>query len=71
MAVSRFRHVAKAISWRIIGTLDTFILAWIVTGNISISAIIGGFEVITKTILYYYHERLWYNYIKIGLKEKE
>jgi len=54
------RHIAKTITWRIIGTLDTFIIGWIVTGNELIGASIGGLEIITKTILYYIHERAWY-----------
>ena len=57
----------KAISWRVVGTLDTTILAWVITGSIEIGAMIGGVEVITKTILYYFHERVWYNHIKFGV----
>jgi uncharacterized membrane protein len=59
----------KAISWRVVGTLDTTILAWIITGSIEIGAMIGGVEVITKTILYYFHERVWYNHIKFGVRD--
>ena len=55
--VSYKRHFAKTISWRIIGTLDTFLLSWFITGNIKIGATIGGVEVITKMILYFFHER--------------
>jgi uncharacterized membrane protein len=61
--------MAKAISWRVVGTLDTTILAWIITGSIELGAMIGGIEVITKTILYYFHERVWYNHIKFGIKD--
>lgn len=68
--ISRTRHAAKAVSWRIIGTLDTMLIGWIVTGSIELGAIIGGVEVITKTFLYYYHERVWYNYIKFGVKNQ-
>ena len=66
--VSKARHFAKAISWRCLGTLDTIAISWFFTGSLAIGAAIGGFEVITKTILYYYHERVWYKYIKFGLK---
>lgn len=59
--------MAKAISWRVVGTLDTTILAWIITGSIELGAMIGGVEVITKTILYYFHERVWYNHVKFGV----
>jgi len=67
--VSYKRHIAKTLSWRILGTLDTFILSWIFTGDIKIGAAIGGAEVITKTILYFFHERAWYKFSKFGLRE--
>lgn len=67
--VSYKRHIAKTLSWRILGTLDTFILSWILTGDVKIGAAIGGAEVITKTILYFFHERAWYKFSKFGLKE--
>ena len=66
--VKRKRHILKTISWRIIGTLDTMILSWIITGNLKIGMMIGGVEVITKMILYYLHERAWYRCIKFGIK---
>ena len=61
------RHLLKTISWRIIGTLDTFILSWIITGNVKIGLTIGGVETITKMFLYFFHERLWYKYSKFGI----
>lgn len=57
---SRKRHLLKTFSWRIIGTIDTVFLGWLVTGSIFVGMKIGGFEVITKLFLYYFHERLWY-----------
>jgi uncharacterized membrane protein len=69
-AVSRGRHLAKAITWRILGTVDTILISWFFTGSLAVGAAIGGFEVITKTILYYVHERVWYKHIKFGLKNK-
>ena len=69
--VSRKRHILKTISWRIIGTLDTMILSWIITGSLKIGVAIGGVEVITKMILYYFHERAWYKYSKFGVKTKK
>lgn len=57
---SRKRHIAKAITWRIIGTLDTMVLGWVLSGDIFTGLKIGGFEVITKMGFYYLHERLWY-----------
>ena len=53
------RHIAKTITWRIIGTLDTMLIGWAITGNVMTGLIIGGIEVITKMLLYYLHERLW------------
>jgi len=67
--VSYKRHIAKTISWRIIGTLDTMILSWIITGSWKLGLTIGGVEVVTKMILYFFHERIWYKYSKFGLKK--
>ena len=69
MATSSYkRHLAKTITWRIVGTLDTIVLSWIITGNPLTGLKIGGAEVITKMILYYFHERVWFN---IGIKESK
>jgi uncharacterized membrane protein len=67
--VGRRRHIAKAITWRMLGTLDTVLIGWFFTGSLVIGAAIGGAEVITKTFLYYMHERVWYNYIPYGLEK--
>jgi adenylylsulfate kinase len=56
---SHKRSLLKAISWRTLGTIDTFVLSWIITGNVNFAAAIGGAEVITKMMLYYLHERAW------------
>lgn len=53
------RSIAKAVSWRTLGTLDTFLLSWLITGQWHLAAAIGGTEVITKMFLYYVHERVW------------
>ena len=53
------RHIAKTISWRTVGTLDTIILSWIISGNPLSGLKIGFTEVITKMVLYYFHERIW------------
>jgi len=68
--VSRYRHLAKTITWRIVATTDTFLLAWLVTGQINFAGMIAGFEVATKMVLYYAHERVWYKYIKFGIKSE-
>ncbi len=54
----------KTISWRVIGTLDTMVISYILTGNVSIAFGIGGVEVISKMVLYYIHERAWARYKK-------
>lgn len=57
---SRKRHIAKAITWRIVGTIDTIILSWIISGNPLTGLKIGFAEVVTKMLLYYLHERVWF-----------
>jgi uncharacterized membrane protein len=63
------RHIAKTISWRIIGTIDTIVLSSLITGDFKIGISIGGVEVITKMILYFLHERAWYKFSNFGVKE--
>tara|TARA_R110001592_G_scaffold155956_1_gene386070 strand:+ start:6721 stop:7158 length:438 start_codon:yes stop_codon:yes gene_type:complete len=60
--MSRKRHLLKTFSWRFIGTIDTMLLAWLISGNPMIGLKVGGIEVITKMVLYYLHERVWYKY---------
>ena len=67
--VSYKRHIAKTISWRIIGTIDTVVLSGIVTGSWQLGLTIGGIEVITKMILYFFHERAWYKFSKFRLDD--
>jgi uncharacterized membrane protein len=57
----------KSISWRVIGTIDTVIISYFITGRVTLAISIGSIEVITKTILYYFHERLWAHIHKIKL----
>lgn len=59
----------KGITWRIVGSIDTILLAWIYTGNPIMGIKIGATEFITKVALYYFHERIW-NRIKLGTIEK-
>ena len=58
-----WRSLAKAISWRVTGSIDTFMLAFLFTHNLKLSATIGAAEILTKTVLYYFHERIW---LRIG-----
>lgn len=62
------RHIAKTITWRIVGTIDTVILAWVISGNPYTGLKVGVSEVITKMVLYYLHERLWFK-VKLGVKK--
>ena len=64
------RHVAKTITWRIVGTLDTMIVGWLITGNPITGLKIGGIELITKMILYYFHERIWFK-MNLGLPHRD
>jgi uncharacterized membrane protein len=59
------RSFVKSISWRLIGTLDTILISWLVTGTLSLAFAIGSIEMLTKMVLYFFHERLW-NTIKWG-----
>lgn len=53
------RSVVKTITWRITGSGATFLIAYILTGNFAIAGVIGVTQMISNTILYYVHERLW------------
>jgi len=53
------RSVSKAVSWRIIGTLDTLLISYILTGEVAIAASIASIDFVTKMFLYFFHERLW------------
>mgnify|MGYP002067611784 FL=1 len=61
------KSIIKSVSWRIVGTIDTMIISYFITGKMTIAVSIGSVEVITKTILYYFHERLWAHIHKIQL----
>lgn len=56
---SRIISTTKTITWRIIASLDTFVLSWLLTGSASIGASIATLEIMTKMFLYYAHERQW------------
>ena len=65
--VEKKRHLAKTLTWRVLATSDTFLIAWLITGEINWAGAIAGVEVITKMILYYVHERVWYRYSNLGV----
>ena len=49
----------KTCTWRVLASLDTFLLSWLITGNVTMGASIASLEVLTKMFLYYFHERQW------------
>lgn len=53
------RSVVKTLSWRIIGTFDTILISYLVTGKFVYAFSIGGVELVTKMMLYFVHERAW------------
>jgi len=65
--VSYRRHILKTLTWRVVGTIDTMLLGWLVSGDPMVGITIGSFEVVTKMILYFIHERIWYK-VDFGIK---
>ncbi len=53
------RSLAKAMTWRLLGTLDTFLIAWLITGQALMASGIAMMELFTKTFLYVGHEQVW------------
>jgi len=68
--VSYKRHLMKTITWRLLGTIDTIFISWLITGDPFIGLTIGFVEIITKMVLYFLHERLWYK-SSFGVKKTE
>jgi uncharacterized membrane protein len=62
------KSALKAISWRIVGTIDTMIISYFITGKVTVALSIGSVEIFTKMILYYFHERLWAHIHKLKIK---
>jgi uncharacterized membrane protein len=56
---ARWRSLVKAVSWRLVGSMDTFMLSLLVTGNARYAISIASVEALTKIVLYYFHERVW------------
>ncbi len=59
MADKQYRSFVKAISWRMTGSVDTLVIAFLITGKIKWALTISGVELFTKVALYYLHERVW------------
>jgi uncharacterized membrane protein len=71
LGVDKKRHIAKTISYRVLSTLIGFLIMWAISGSIKVGAAFGVAEIVYKPIQYYIHERIWYRYIKFGLKNKK
>lgn len=56
---SRVRSLAKAVTWRVVATLTTMLIAWLLIGDITVALSIGAIEFIAKFVIYYLHERAW------------
>ena len=56
---SRLRSILKAFTWRIIATITTISIAYIITGDLSAAGAVGLLDFFIKLLLYYFHERIW------------
>jgi uncharacterized membrane protein len=65
------RHIAKTISYRIISTSIGISVVWFLSGSLEVGSAFGIAELVYKPIQYYIHERVWYRWIKYGLKIKK
>lgn len=65
MKEKRYRSLLKGLTWRITATTDTFIISYLITGKLKFALSISIIEVVTKMVLYYFHERIW-NKVKVG-----
>lgn len=63
------RHILKTISYRILGTLTTVLTAYALGVSVELSSLLGIGELILKPIIYFFHERIWYKWIRIGNKK--
>lgn len=70
MKVTKNRHIAKTISYRILSTGLGFVTMWLITDSVKIGAAFSIVELVWKPIQYYLHERVWYKWIKFGINEE-
>jgi uncharacterized membrane protein len=64
------RSVAKSVTWRVMASMDTFLVSFLVTRRVMIAGSIAGAEILTKLALYYVHERVWAT-VPYGLRSNE
>ncbi len=69
--ISRKRHLAKAVTWRLVATTTTVIIVGVGTGDWRVGAGVGVVELPTKMLLYYLHERFWYKFVGLGVTGAE
>ena len=62
---SNTRSIAKAVSYRVLGSLSTALIVFVFSGDMKVSAGVGVLDMVVKMALYYLHERLW-NHIPFG-----
>ena len=67
---SRARSVIKTLTWRITGSFATFLIAWIIGGNLAVAGTIAAIQIVANTVLYYLHERVW-NLVQWGRINKQ
>jgi uncharacterized membrane protein len=53
------RSLTKAVTWRVTGTIDTFLISWLITGELLLASGIAFTEIMTKICLFWLHERVW------------
>jgi uncharacterized membrane protein len=70
-SVSYKRHIFKAISYRILGSLQTCTISYFFTGNFWVAGSIGVTEICIKPIIYFFHERAWYKFSDYGIEKDE
>ena len=68
LEISKKRHLLKTITWRLVATTTTILLAWIISEDYTIGLKVGFLEFFAKMLLYYFHERVWYRF-KFGVKK--
>jgi uncharacterized membrane protein len=69
-SVSYKRHVLKAVSYRVLGSLQTCLISYFFTGNFWVAGSIGLTEIFIKPMIYFLHERAWYTFSDYGIKNK-
>lgn len=69
--IQQKRHVAKTITYRLWSSTMSLLVIKFITGSWQIGALFSSMELIIKPLSYYFHERIWYKWIKYGVKKDE